>query len=62
MTYVLILFLYAGAFAHTDAVSVTNIPGFKTEQECNAAGQKADSLVEGTLKSSRFVCVEQGNR
>ena len=32
MTYVLILFIYAGPFAHTDAVTVTNVPGFKNSR------------------------------
>lgn len=41
MTFTLILFLYAGVWADGDSMTATNVPGFKTEEACEAAGRKA---------------------
>jgi hypothetical protein len=58
MSFILVLFLYAGTFSKGDSVALTSIPGFATEQACAAAGQKAEALVKNTLKDSRFICVQ----
>jgi hypothetical protein len=59
MSYVLVLFLYAGAFSKGDSVSITNVPGFKSEASCVAAGKSGVGLVKDTLKEGRFVCLKQ---
>ena len=59
MTWVLILYIYAGMMAKGDSVALTNVPGFTAEAECQAAGRKAEQLVEGSSKTARFVCVRQ---
>ncbi|MDU9399276.1 hypothetical protein [Pseudomonas sp. zfem003] len=59
MTFTLILFLYAGVWADGDSMTATNVPGFKTEEACEAAGRKAAQLVSSTKKESRFICVQQ---
>jgi hypothetical protein len=59
MSYVLVLFLYAGSFSKGDSVAITNVPGFKSEASCVAAGKAAVVLVKNTLKEGRFVCLKQ---
>ncbi len=59
MTWILILTIYAGAWADTDSVSLTNVPGFKTVEACKQAGADAVVLVNGSKKVARWVCVKQ---
>lgn len=40
MSYVLVVFLYAGAMSGGDSVALTNVPGFKSEASCVAAGKR----------------------
>lgn len=56
--YVLVLFLYAGLFSDSDAVTATQVYGFKSAASCQAAGQKSESLVSGTKKEMKFVCLK----
>ena len=58
MNWILILFIYAGAFSKGDSVAVTNIQGFATEQACKSAGDKAGALTDSTYKNVRYVCVK----
>jgi hypothetical protein len=59
MTYILVLYIYAGAFARGDSVAIQSIPNFKTLAACKAAGAAALPLVKDTTKELRFVCLEQ---
>lgn len=59
MSYILVLYIYAGAFAKGDSVTLATVPGFKTEAECIAAGQKSAPLVKDSAKDLRFVCLKQ---
>jgi hypothetical protein len=58
MEWVLIVFVYAGIMANTDSVALTNVPGFKSEAACKAAGDITHSLDDGTTKNVVYVCVE----
>lgn len=58
----LVIFLYAGPFSDSDAVAVTNVPGFVSEQTCMAQGAKSKQLVGGTKKGSKFVCLKVSER
>jgi hypothetical protein len=58
-TWILILCVYAGPWANGDSVSVTSVPGFGFEQECQRAGEAAKALTKGTKKETRYVCVPQ---
>ncbi len=58
MSYILILYIYAGTFAKGDSVALTNIPNFKTYANCEKAGKQALNMVSG-FKSGKYVCVEQ---
>lgn len=59
MHWVLILYIYAGTFAKGDSVTLTNVPGFTTQQACEQAGQAAHALVAGSSKEARHICVVQ---
>ena len=52
----LIIFIYAGVFAKGDSVAIHSVK-FDTEQACIAAGNKTKTLVDGTAKEAKFVCV-----
>ena len=58
MTWILILYIYAGALSKSDSVALTNVQGFATEQTCKTAGEKANALVEGSFKNVRYICVK----
>ena len=59
MSYVLVVFLYAGAMSGGDSVALTNVPGFKSEASCVAAGKLAVNMTRATLKDGKFVCLKQ---
>jgi hypothetical protein len=59
MTWILILYIYAGAWSKGDSVALTNVPGFKSEAQCEQAGEQAMSLVNNSYKAAKYVCVEQ---
>lgn len=54
----LILFAHAGVMSNTDSMALTSVPGFRTQQECVAAGKAAEKMTIATTKSIRFQCVE----
>lgn len=57
MTWVLIIYIYAGAMAQGDSVTVTSVP-MASEKTCNEAGQGLDPLVSGSTKVVRYVCLK----
>jgi len=59
MSWVLVLYIYAGVLAKGDSVTLTPVPGFKTLEACQAAGRAAAPLVANSAKDLRFVCLKQ---
>lgn len=59
MTWVLILFVHAGAMSNADSMALTNVTGFKSEAACVAAGNVAKTVTSGTVKAAKFVCLKQ---
>lgn len=59
MSWTLVIYIYAGVLAKGDSVTLTHIPGFKTEQSCAFAGQATRPLVNTSAKELRFVCIKQ---
>jgi hypothetical protein len=59
MSYVLVLFVYAGVLSKGDSVALTNVPGFKSEVLCEEAGKSSVNLAKGTYKDAKFVCLKQ---
>lgn len=58
MTWVLILFAHVGMMGNGNSNALTNVPGFKSEDSCIAAGRRAKLLANGSVKQISFVCVE----
>lgn len=59
MTWILVIYIYAGVLARGDSVTIVAIPQFKDEASCIEAGKKTAKFVEGSSKEHRFVCVKQ---
>ncbi len=59
MTWVLVLFLHAGMLSEKDSMALTNVPSFKTEAACLAAGKQSEVLAKRTTKEVKFVCLKQ---
>lgn len=59
LEFILILYIYAGAMASGDSVALQAVPGFSDRTSCVAAGEASRSLVGGSAKVLRFVCLEQ---
>lgn len=57
--WILILYIYAGAFAKGDSVTLASVPGFSSQVACEAAAKQGDKLVAGTSKEFRYLCVKQ---
>ena len=58
MLWTLILFAHAGVMSNTDSMALTSVPGFRTQQECVAAGKAAEKMTTATTKAMKFTCVE----
>ena len=57
MSWVLVIYIYAGAMAQGDSVTLTSVP-MSTQELCESAGQELDPLVSGTTKVVRYVCLK----
>jgi|SanBayMetagenome_1026888.scaffolds.fasta_scaffold459341_1 hypothetical protein len=57
LSWTLIIYIYAGAMAQGDSVTVTATP-MATQEICETAGTALDSLVSGSTKVVRYVCVK----
>jgi len=59
MSYILVMFIYAGVLAKGDSVTLHSVSGFKTEQACITAGKLGNRFVSGTTKEYVFTCMPQ---
>jgi len=57
MTWVLVVYIYAGVWAKGDSVTMYAVP-MASQEICESNGEKLDSLVRGTAKEVRFVCLK----
>ena len=57
LSWTLVIYIYAGAMAQGDSVTVTATP-MATQEICEAAGNSLDSLVSGSTKVVRYICVK----
>lgn len=58
MSWVLVMYIYAGTFAKGDSVSMVTVPGFHSEVACNEEGAKGNILVKGSAKDYKFICIQ----
>ena len=55
--WILVIYIYAGAWSRTDSVAITSVPMF-TEQACQKAAKDAELLLKHpTSKEIRTVCL-----
>jgi hypothetical protein len=59
MNWILILYIYAGTFAHGDSVTLFAVPGFKAAADCERAASDSAALVADSFKVLKHVCVRQ---
>lgn len=57
MSWVLVIYIYAGMWAKGDSVTITTIPMASVEA-CQTAGKDLGSLVDGSSKVIRYACVK----
>jgi hypothetical protein len=57
MSYVLVMYIYAGMMAKGDSVTLSQVDGFTSMQSCQEAGKAGERLVGGSTKEYRFVCL-----
>lgn len=56
--FILVIYIYAGFLAKGDSVTIDHIEGFKTQQECELAGDQLEDLVDGSTKEFEFKCIK----
>ena len=56
--WILIIYIYAGTFAKGDSVTLNNVPGFTSQQSCEAAAAASKHFVDASTKEFRYVCVK----
>ena len=56
MSWVLVIYIYAGAWAKGDSVTLATVP-MASQELCEKAGNNLDPLVSGSAKEVRFVCL-----
>jgi hypothetical protein len=59
MEFILVVLIYAGAFAKGDSVALQALPGWSSRAACEQAGRELEPLVKATSKEVRFVCVKR---
>jgi len=60
MTWILVMYIYAGVLANGDSVALQHIDGFTSQEQCQRAGNQAEGLTRGSSKVYRFVCLRNG--
>jgi hypothetical protein len=56
-TWALIIFFHVGIWGETDSNATSVVPGFATQQLCEAAKKQIPSMVAGTKKEVKAICV-----
>lgn len=59
ITWILVIFIHAGAFSKNDDATMFSVPGFQSESDCRGAGTRLNPLVNGTMQTLTFVCIPQ---
>lgn len=58
-TFILLVFFHVGAMGDGNSNTTMVVPGFTSKAECQTAGREAESLVNGTVKVAKYICVAQ---
>jgi hypothetical protein len=57
-TWALIIFFHVGMWGDTDSNATSVVDGFATKQLCEQAKKQVPTLVSGTKKEVRAICVQ----
>lgn len=57
MSFVLVMYIYAGMMAHGDSVAMLQVP-MQSLAACQREGKKGQELVGGSAKDYRFICLK----
>lgn len=61
MSWVLVIYIYAGPLAKGDSVTLATIP-MATQATCAKAAEEASTLTVNSTKLTRTVCLKVGER
>jgi hypothetical protein len=56
MTWILLIFIHAGALSHSDDVSITTAR-FSQQNACETAGKEMARLAEPTVQAVKYACI-----
>jgi hypothetical protein len=56
--WILIVWFHVGPMSSKDSMTMISVPNFETQQQCEIAGKTAAEMKQGTVKESKFVCVQ----
>jgi hypothetical protein len=57
--FILIIFVHVGPLGTGNSNSLTNVPGFISQEECEAAGKAAKKRFTTGVKNADYICVAQ---
>lgn len=57
--FILIIFAHVGLLGSGNSNALTSISGFKSNESCIEAGNKAKTMADDTVKVIKFVCVKE---
>jgi hypothetical protein len=57
MSFVLVMYIYAGVLARGDSVAIHSVP-MPSMEACQREGKRGEELVKGSAKDYRFVCLK----
>ena len=57
-TWILILWIHTGVMADTNSMALATVNGFQSKTACESAGAQAVAMTRGTVKDSKFICVQ----
>lgn len=60
--WVLVVHVFAGSFSKSDSVALASIGGFSSQRQCEQAAAKLPTLVKGTVKELRYICISRGGQ
>lgn len=56
MEYILIIAMWSGALSSADSAALTSVNGFKSRENCEAAGRNVKEKFSTIYKKVEFVC------
>lgn len=58
MNWILIIAMHVGPMGEGNSNALTNVAGFKSKEACQEVAKEVSSLMNGTVKQIRTICVQ----